>query len=114
MKMKTMLKIANKSFLPLLVLGLLYSCSAGKFMNYDDYHRIAIGEAISDVQVQMGRPYEVKELGAHRQEYIYVERIPLGEGREAFRRYILVVDNEKIIEKKVKEEVTSSIQFTGP
>lgn len=83
-------------------------------MNYDDYHRIAIGEAISDVQVQMGRPYEVKELGAHKQEYVYVERIPLGEGREAFRRYILIVEDEKIIEKKVKEEVTSSIQFIGP
>ncbi len=83
-------------------------------MSYDDYHRIAIGESIADVQVQLGRPYEVKELSSSKQEYIYIERIPLGDAREAFRRYILVVENDKVIEKKVKEEVTNSIQFIGP
>lgn len=105
------MKMTSKLFLLLLV---ACSCSAGKFMNYEDYNRIAIGENISDVQVQQGRPYEVSEVGPHKQEYTYMERIPLGEGREVFRRYILIVENEKVIEKKVKEEVTSPIQFVWP
>lgn len=101
----------NKVFIA--IFALLAACSASKFMSYEDYNKIALGQNISDVQVLLGCPYEVKEIAPHQQEYIYVERIPLGD-REAFRRYIFVVDHEKIIEKKIKEEVTSNIQFTGP
>ncbi|MBS0633860.1 MAG: hypothetical protein JSR37_00165 [Verrucomicrobia bacterium] len=96
------------------LLLLLTACATGKYFSYDDYQRISIGEQISEVQVQFGRPYEVKELGEKRQEYIYMERIPLGDAREAFRRYILIVEDEKVIDKKLKEEVTSPIQFIGP
>ncbi len=82
-------------------------------MNYDDYNKIALGENIADVQVQLGRPYEVKELSNQKQEYVYIERIPLGQDREIFRRYVLVVENDKVTEKKVKEEETSLVQFIG-
>lgn len=82
-------------------------------MSYDSYHTIAIGGKISDVQVLMGRPYEVKEIGPHKQEYIYIERVSVGEHRELFRRYILTVENDKIIDKKMSEETTSPFQFIG-
>ncbi len=82
-------------------------------MTFDDYNKIALGENISDVQVQLGMPYEVKEQGPNKQEYIYIERIRLGEKREIFRRYILTVDNNKVIDKKVTEEVSSLIQVIG-
>lgn len=96
------------------IMLLCVGCASSKYISYEDYQKIAIGENISEVQVQYGRPYEVKDLGAHAQEYIYMERIPLGDAREAFRRYILIVENEKIVDKKLKEEVTSPIQFIGP
>ncbi len=82
-------------------------------MTYDDYNRVAIGEKISDVQVQLGRPYEVQEVSPHKQHYIYLERLQIGDKRELFRRYILTVENDKVIHKEIKEEVTSPIQFIG-
>lgn len=92
---------------------LFASCSAGKYMTYDDYHKVAIGQNISDIQVQMGRPYEIKELSLHKQEYIYIERISLGEHREIFRRYIFIVEHDKVINKKVSEEASNPVQFIG-
>lgn len=102
------------NYIALLALFFCVSCTASRYMNYEEYHKVAIGEKISEVQVQLGRPYEVQELGHNRQEYIYIERITLGEKRELFRRYIFTVDHEKVVEKRVKEEVTSSIEFYGP
>jgi len=97
----------------LALLVLCASCSASKYMTYDDYQRVTIGEKISDVQVQLGRPYEVNDLGHEKQQYIYIERIQLGEKRELFRRYILTVEGERVVHKEVKEETTSPIQFIG-
>src|SRR6516165_7030269 len=85
------------------MLWLTISCSQGKFMNYESYHNIPIGEKISDVQVSVGRPYEVKEVGPHKQEYIYIERLSVGEHRELFRRYILLVEDDKVVDKKMSE-----------
>jgi hypothetical protein len=102
-----------KSIFFILALVVTASCSRGKYMTYDDYHKIAMGENISDVQVQVGRPYEIKEHSPHRQEYVYIERISLNEHREVFRKYILTVEHDKIIDKKLVEEVSSPVQFLG-
>ncbi len=82
-------------------------------MTYDDYTRVAVGEKIQDVQIQLGRPYEVEELGPNKQRYIYLERMQIGDKRELFRRYILTVEHDKVIHKEVKDEITSPIQFIG-
>lgn len=92
---------------------LLVACTTSKFMTYEQYYQIPIGEEVSIIQVELGRPFEVKEVGPSTQEYIYVERIPLGETREMFRRYILTVLDGKIIQKRVEEEVTSPLQLHG-
>jgi hypothetical protein len=83
-------------------------------MTYDDYNRIALGESISNVQVQLGRPYEMNELPGKKQEYVWVERVQIGEKRELFRRFILVVEDEKVVKKRVTEQVSSPIQFIAP
>lgn len=108
-----MKNLKTSRFLQLFVLLVLTACSASKYMTHEDYNRISIGESIADVQVQLGKPYEVIDHGSNKQEYIYLERIPLGDKREIFRRYILTVDHEKVIDKKIKEEVTSMIQVLG-
>jgi hypothetical protein len=92
---------------------LVCSCSQSKYMTFESYHDIAIGQNISDVQVQMGRPYEVKEISDHKQEYIYIERLPFGDNREFFRKYILIVEHGKVIDKRLKEESPPPVQFIG-
>lgn len=103
----------NRYFFFIIALIITVSCTRGKFMSYEDYHRVALGENISDVQVQVGRPYEIKELSPHRQEYVYIERLSLNERREVFRKYILTVEHDKVIDKKLVEEVSNPIQFIG-
>ena len=103
----------NRYFVFIVVLLATVSCSRGKYMSYEDYHRVAIGENISEVQVQVGRPYEIKEHSPHKQEYIYIERLSLNERREIFRKYILTVEHDKVIDKKLVEEVSNPIQFIG-
>jgi len=98
-------------FLFFTLFALLASCTQGKYMTYDDYHDVAMGQEISDIQVQMGRPYEVKELSNTVQEYIYIERISIGDSREMFRKYILTVEDGKVINKRVKEEKSPAVQL---
>lgn len=87
------------------------SCSKTKMMSYSTYQGVPIGQSIAELQVHMGKPYEVKTLPDGKEEYIYIERIPLGENRTLFRRYIFVVEGDRIIEKKTTEERTSAIHF---
>ncbi len=84
-----------------------------KLMTYETYRDIPLGENIASIQMEVGRPYEVREVAPHTQEYVFVERIFLGDGRELFRRYILTVQNGKVVDKQVKEETTSELQFHG-
>ena len=92
---------------------LLFACTPGKYMTYDGYDQVVMGESIANVQVLVGRPYEIKELSPTKKEYIYIERISIGDDRELFRRYILTVENGKVINKQVKEESTPPVQFFG-
>lgn len=87
------------------------ACTQGKLMTYEQYHQVMVGEEISDIQFQSGRPYEVRKLSSSRQEYVYIERIPLGEHREIFRKYILTVQDGKVVEKRIVEESSSPIQY---
>jgi hypothetical protein len=91
----------------------LSGCAQSKYMTFEDYHDVAIGQSIADIQVQMGRPYEVTGLSEKQQEYIYIERFSIGEGREFFRKYILIVEDGKVVDKRVKEESSSPVQFTN-
>ena len=98
-------------FLLLSLFVVFTACTQGKYMTYDDYHDINMGQEISDIQVQMGRPYEVKDLSRTKQEYMYIERITIGDNREMFRKYILTVEDGKVIDKRVKEESTPAVQL---
>jgi hypothetical protein len=80
-------------------------------MSYATYQNVPIGQSIADLQVQAGKPYEVLTLADGMQEYVYIERVPLGEERSLFRRYIFVVDDDKVVQKKIMEERSSSLRF---
>jgi hypothetical protein len=92
---------------------LFAACSPGKYMTYENFNEVPIGESIANVQTLVGRPYEVKELSSEQTAYIYIERVPIGDMRELFRRYTLIVEHGKVIDKTVKEESPLPIQFYG-
>ena len=90
---------------------LVTACTEGKFMNFDRYHDVVIGEHISQIELSVGKPYEVHETSSNQKEYVFIERIPLADGRELFRKYILVVEHDKVVKKCIKEEVASAIML---
>jgi hypothetical protein len=92
---------------------LLAACTEGKFMNYERYQGVSIGENIVQIELSTGRPYEIKDIGSSQQEYVFIERIPLADGREMFRRYVLVVEHSRVIKKYISEEVTSVLMLHG-
>ncbi len=89
---------------------LLCACARGKMMNYQTFQEIYMGQNIADVQFMIGRPYEVNDLGDHRQEYIYIERIPMPEDRELFRKYTITVEHDKVVGKQMHVEQTNPSQ----
>lgn len=91
------------------IVFLAASCTEGKFMNYERYHDVTIGEMIAQIEFSAGKPYEIIEEAPGKQEYVFIERIPLADGRELFRRYVLVVEHSKVVKKYIKEEVSSVI-----
>jgi hypothetical protein len=87
------------------------ACSANKMMSYGTYQNVPLGQSVAELQVQVGKPYEVITRSDGTQEYVYIERISLGEDRSLFRRYIFVVENDQIIQKKSSEERSNSLHF---
>ncbi len=80
-------------------------------MTENSYKEVTIGEKISHLQPLVGMPYEIKKLSENKQHYIYIERISIGDNRELFRKYILVVENGIVIDKYVIEETSPPIQL---
>lgn len=95
------------------LVALLCACSASRYMTQESFSEVTIGEKISNIQTIAGRPYEIKEISQHKQEYVYIERISIGDDRELFRRYILTVEHGVVVDKRVKEESTPAIQLYG-
>jgi hypothetical protein len=88
------------------------SCQTQKAFTSSQFQDIALGQDISDVQMQYGRPYEVRALSKDgKQEYIYMERIPLSGSRELFREYTLIISHNKVVEKKVREMASPAFEF---
>lgn len=93
-------------------LALLIGCAQGKIMTYSDFQAVSLGENIAVLQVKEGRPYQINDLGNGNEEYVYIERLDIGGGRELFREYIFIVSKEnRIIEKKVRESSSPSVRF---
>ena len=89
---------------------ILLACARGKMMNYQTFQEVYMGQNIADVQFMVGRPYEVNDLGDHRQEYIYIERLPMPEGRELFRKFTLVVEHDKVVGKQMHTDHNNPLQ----
>lgn len=98
------------SFLVLFFLAA--SCGAPRAISKMDFELIPIGEKSELIEQKLGAPYEIKEVGG-KKEYIYIERIPIGGDRLLFRRYIFIVGDGKLIDKKIEEQSSPSLRITN-
>ena len=94
-----------------LCVGLFFGCTSQKMMTYGTFQQVGIGENIFDIQGRAGRPYQIKDLGNAKQEYIYIERLPITGSTDIFREYVLIVIDGKIIDKRIRESKTNPVHF---
>lgn len=78
---------------------ILAGCAHTKVMNLDAYADIQKGSSIEEVEKVYGSPAEIRSKG-NQQIYVYIERFQLGTAIVKQRRYFLIVDNGRIIDKK--------------
>ena len=97
----------------LLALLILIGCGgSSKYMSYSDYQSVEIGTPVASLQVHQGQPYQVNDQENGLQEYVYVERIPLGGNREHFREYSFLVDeNNLVVGKRVQDEFSPVVDI---
>jgi len=94
-----------------LFLFFFVSCAASKPMTLPEYQQVPIGENASHLNSLFGAPYEIKDLSSGKYEYTYIERVSITSQKEIFRRYIFVIQGNKVIEKRMTEEAPSSFQY---
>jgi hypothetical protein len=90
-----------------------FSCAPSKMMTYNSYQNISVGDSIFDVESLVGKPYEIRNIGDAKQEYVYIERIPTSDSPGLFREYILIVIDGNVIEKRTHETQPSPIQLNS-
>lgn len=99
-----MAKIRN-IFLGIFSLAMLAGCFArSHVMTRQDFDNITLGSSYSQVEQQVGKPYSVKKLSDGSYEYLYIERIRMGEQVVEQNRYTIVVQNGQVISKQFNQK----------
>jgi len=81
---------------------LFFSCAAGtKIMNEDLFADIAIGTTKEVLIKKAGKPNSIKKLENNQEEYEYLENIYSGRENIELRKYLFILQNNKIISKKM-------------
>jgi len=92
-----------KKILAFLSVMLLAACSSGKPMTASLYSDVSIGMSVDQLTQMCGDPMEIKHH-ANEDEYIYVERMTLGQCRMAENYYSFFIQNGSIIRKSIKTQ----------
>jgi hypothetical protein len=91
--------------LGLLCLCLLSACfSRSSAMTYERFENIEVGTSIASLTSEIGKPYSVHSKGGSTEEYEYIERIDMGQQPIAENHYFLVVQDGKVVSKRVKRQ----------
>lgn len=95
-------KIMKKLFALIAVL-LFAACTSGKPMNMELFNDISIGTTVSELKNQCGSPLEIKNHGQE-DEYIYVERLALGNCRVVENYYSFFIQDDKVVRKSIRTQ----------
>lgn len=95
-----------KNWIALVVLALLtFGCaSRNSTVSRATYDDITIGTSYTDVERELGEPYNVQTIGHNTYEYEYVEKLSLNPGTLIENHYFIVVQNGKVVSKRMQQE----------
>ena len=87
------------------------SCVVAPLMQEAYFNRVATGSNISEIEMQYGKPYEIRPLPDGTQEYLYIQRIELGSSAVEQLEFVFLVNQGRVVGKQCKRNGTSSFQF---
>ncbi len=83
---------------------ILCACSSGgSLMTMNNFHDIPLGATTEEVVSCAGQPFAIRTRCDGVIEYEYIERIKIGARDAEERRYLLLIKDGVVIEKKLKE-----------
>jgi hypothetical protein len=92
-----------KNLIVLFCLMLLAACSSGKPMTATLYSDVSIGMSVEDLKQVCGDPMEIKHH-SNEDEYIYVERLTMGQCRVAENYYSFFIQEDKVVRKSIRTQ----------
>jgi hypothetical protein len=92
-----------KKLLMGLFLILFSACSSGKPMNLESFNDVAIGTSVEDLKSQCGSPIEIKQHQGE-EEYIYIERLAMGNCKVAENYYSFFIQDGKVVRKDIRTQ----------
>lgn len=73
-----------------------------EIMTRDRYVEVEIGTTTYDLEKQFGKPYKITSKGEGKETYEYIEKITMGTQVIEQRRYYIVIQDGKVIDKYMK------------
>ena len=92
-----------KKLLMGICLFIFSACSSGKPMNLDSFNDVAIGTSVEDLKAQCGSPIEIKHHQTE-DEYIYIERLAMGNCRVAENYFCFFIQDDKVVRKTIRTQ----------
>ena len=92
-----------KKLLALFAIILFASCTSSKPMNLEKYNEVSIGTTIEELKNLCGSPLDIKHH-PHEEEYIYVERLTLGNCRVVENYYSFFIEDNKVVRKSIRTQ----------
>ena len=71
-----------------------------------------MGQKADELEVKYGSPYEVRVFPNGLEEYIYLEHVTTGRKSSLMREYVFVVSDGKVIDKKMHDSHSHTLQFS--
>ncbi len=92
----------------------LYSCSMGnKAITMDQFYTVPIGSTVQEMEETVGKPYSKTKQSDNKWKYVYVERFNVGGRVRQSKRFIFVVKDGRVVEKKYEAESTPPYQINS-
>jgi hypothetical protein len=92
-----------KKLFAILAVLIFAACTSSKPMNMELFNDVAIGTSVSDLKKQCGDPIDI-EHHSNEDEYIYVERLTLGNCRVVENYYSFFVKDDKVVRKSIRTQ----------
>jgi hypothetical protein len=73
-------------------------------MTHETFGSIGTGDSFTEVEKKAGEPFSVKNKKDGSVEYLYIERVWMGDELVYLNRYYVVVKNGMVVSKRFKQQ----------